>query len=124
MAEWLPLCHSEALPERGHAVLFDVLYHGKPQRAFMLRYQGRPVAYLNRCAHVAAEMDWNPGEFFDHTRSFIVCALHGAHYDPANGRCLGGPCRGARLLALEVVERDGEVGWYPSEHIGPVSDPD
>lgn len=119
MAEPLPLCRSEALAERGRALLFDVLYRGQPARAFVLRYEGRPVAYLNRCAHVAAEMDWNPGDFLDQTRSFIVCALHGAHYEPADGRCLGGPCNGARLVALEVTERDGEVSWYPSEHIRP-----
>ncbi|HSV68766.1 MAG TPA: Rieske (2Fe-2S) protein [Methylibium sp.] len=118
----VPLCRSEALAERGRAVLFDVLYFGRPARAFVLRYDGRPVAYLNRCAHVSAEMDWNPGDFLDSTRSVIVCSLHGAQYHPGSGRCVGGPCAGGRLQPLVVTERDGQVSWYPSEDIRPPFD--
>ena len=115
----LPLCRSEALAERGRAHVWDVLLHGQPVRAFALRIDGRPVAYLNRCAHVAAEMDWNPGDFLDGERRYIVCALHGAHYEPATGRCAGGPCGRGRLRALSVTERDGEVRWYPCPEIRP-----
>jgi nitrite reductase/ring-hydroxylating ferredoxin subunit len=115
----LPLCRSEALAERGRAHVWDVLLHGQAARAFALRIDGRPVAYLNRCAHVSAEMDWNPGDFLDGERRYIVCALHGAHYEPATGRCAGGPCARGRLLALTVTERDGEVRWYPSPEIRP-----
>lgn len=75
----MALCAAEALAERGRAVLFDVLEYGRPVRAFALRFDGRVVAYLNRCAHVPVEMDWNPGEFLDADREFIVCAIHGAH---------------------------------------------
>ncbi|HKX95600.1 MAG TPA: Rieske 2Fe-2S domain-containing protein [Methylibium sp.] len=115
----LPLCRSEALAERGRAHVWDVLLHGQPARAFALRIDGRPVAYLNRCAHVSAEMDWNPGDFLDGERRYIVCALHGAHYEPSTGRCAGGPCGRGRLAALMVTERDGEVRWYPSQEIRP-----
>ena len=59
-----------------------------PVRAFVLRHDGRAVAYLNRCAHVPAEMDWLPGEFLDSERSFIICSIHGATYLPRDGRCL------------------------------------
>lgn len=117
--EPLPLCASEDLAERGHALGFDVLEHGRPVRAFALRFEGRVVAYLNRCAHVPVEMDWNPGDFLDPDRAFILCSIHGAHYHPADGRCAGGPCRGGRLRALNVVEREGRVGWYPSRDIHP-----
>ncbi len=113
------LCASDALAERGRAHVWDVLVHGRPERAFALRIDGRPVAYLNRCAHVAAEMDWNPGDFLDGERRYIVCALHGAHYEPATGRCVAGPCRGARLVPLAVAEQGGEVRWYPSSDIRP-----
>ena len=47
-----PLCASDDLIEKGRAVLFDVLHFGQPARAFALRFDGRVVAYLNRCAHV------------------------------------------------------------------------
>ncbi len=115
----MALCAAEALAERGRAVLFDVLEYGRPVRAFALRFDGRVVAYLNRCAHVPVEMDWNPGEFLDADREFIVCAIHGAQYHPATGRCAGGPCRGGRLRGLNVVEQAGQVHWYPSRDIRP-----
>jgi len=116
----LPLCASDALAEAGTAVVFDVLLWRRPAHAFALRFGGRVVAYLNRCAHVPIEMDWRPGEFLDEERRFIVCTMHGAVYEPANGRCIAGPCAGLRLMALDVVERDGQVYWYPSADIGPV----
>jgi len=116
-----PLCASGALAERGRAVSFDVCLWGAPARAFALRYDGRVVAYLNRCAHLPAEMDWQPGEFLDAERQHIVCSMHGATYDPRDGRCLGGPCSRGRLLTIEVVERDGEVCWYPSPDIQPLA---
>jgi len=116
--EWL--CESAALAERGAAFVFDVLEYGRPLRAFALRIDGAVVAYLNRCTHVPAEMDWQPGQFLDAERRHIVCAMHGASYDPRDGRCIGGPGRG-RLTPLRAVERDGAVYWYPSRDIRPVA---
>lgn len=118
--EPVPLCASTKLEERGRALVFDVLEYGRPMRAFALRFDGGVVAYLNRCAHVPVEMDWNPGDFLDAERAFIVCSIHGAHYDPASGRCAGGPCGRGRLIPLSVTERDGQVSWYPSRDIKPV----
>ena len=114
------LCHSADLVERGQAKLFDVLLWGQPARAFVLRFEGRPVAYINRCAHVPVEMDWQPGEFLDHDKRWIVCAVHGASYEPADGRCVGGPCGRSKLLRVTVVEQAGRVSWYASADIRPV----
>ncbi len=113
---WPQACASE-LAERGAPWVFDVLQCGQPARAFALRFDGRVVAYLNRCAHVPAEMDWQPGEFLDADRRWILCSIHGASYEPADGRCVGGPCGRGRLTPLEVGEADGQVYWYPSRDI-------
>lgn len=110
----LRLCRSDELAERGRARLFDVRWHGEPLRAFALRFDGRVVAYVNRCVHVPTELDWMPGEFLDGDRRWIVCAVHGATYEPADGRCVGGPCGRGRLTAIRVEERGDEVYWYPS----------
>ena len=115
----LPLCPSEALQERGAAFVFDVLQFGQPARAFVLRFDGAPVAYLNRCVHVPTEMDWQQGQFLDGDREFIVCSIHGATYEPRGGRCVGGPCGRGKLTALRVEERDGRVHWYPSRDTRP-----
>ena len=116
----IALCDSGDLEESGRAIVFDVLLWGRPARAFALRFEGRVVSYLNRCAHVPTEMDWQPGEFLDADRRFILCSIHGALYEPTNGRCVGGPCGRDRLMAIAVVERAGQVYWYPSADIRPV----
>ncbi len=113
------LCASVELKERGTAVTFDVMEFGRSAQAFALRFDDVAVAYLNRCAHVPAEMDWQPGEFWDQDRRFIICSVHGALYEPANGRCLAGPCTGARLHPIQLKEEGGQVYWYPSERFQP-----
>jgi nitrite reductase/ring-hydroxylating ferredoxin subunit len=117
----LPLCASAELAEAGQARVFDVLLWHRPARAFALRFEGRVVAYMNRCAHVPTEMDWRPGEFLDDERRFIVCAMHGAVYEPTTGQCIAGPCAGRRLMPVDVVERGARVYWYPSPDIRPVA---
>ena len=121
LPEPVPLCASADLAESGRAHVYDVLLWGAPARAFALRFEGRVVSYLNRCAHVPTEMDWQPGEFLDADRRFILCSIHGAAYEPTNGRCVGGPCGRVRLMAIDVVERAGQVYWYPSADIRPVA---
>ena len=115
-----PVCASSDVQERGRAWLWDVLEYGRPARAFVLRFEGTLRAYINRCAHVPTEMDWQPGEFLDIDKRWILCSIHGAAYEPADGRCVGGPCGRGRLTAVTVQERDGQVYWYPSRDIRPV----
>ena len=115
-----PLCESAALAERGKAVVWDVMQWGRPARAFALRIDGRVVGYLNRCVHVPTEMDWQEGEFLDMDRRWILCSIHGAHYDPANGQCIGGPCGRGKLTPVACHEQDGQVWWQPTDDIRPV----
>ena len=74
---------------------------------FALRFGGRVVAYRNACPHTGGELDWNEGDFLDADGQLIVCATHGALFEPATGRCVAGPCRGAALQAVAVRD-DGE----------------
>lgn len=117
----VPLCRSDALAERGRAHVWDVRVGGQPTRAFALRVDGRVVAYVNRCLHVPVELDWQPGEFFDAERMYIVCSVHGAMYAPQDGRCIGGPCGRGRLIQLKIDEREGQVHWYPSTLVQPAA---
>lgn len=79
--------------------------------AFVVRYRGQAFGFRNRCAHVPMELDWVEGSFFDAAGERLVCATHGAAYDPASGVCIEGPCVGRRLQALAIIERDGVVYW-------------
>ncbi|MFG6447224.1 Rieske (2Fe-2S) protein [Roseateles sp. BYS180W] len=113
------LCAAADLAERGKAHTFEVLHHGEPVSAFALRFDGVVVGYLNRCAHVPVEMDWQPGEFLDSERRFIICSIHGAVYDPLDGRCVTGRCGRIGLTRLDVRQIDDEVYWYPSRDTRP-----
>jgi nitrite reductase/ring-hydroxylating ferredoxin subunit len=117
----LLLCPSTDLPERGRAWVWDVTQYGRPARAFALRFDGQVRAYLNRCVHVPTEMDWQEGQFFDMDKRYVMCSIHGASYEPADGRCVGGPCGNGRLTPVATAERDGQVYWYPSRDLLPVS---
>lgn len=103
------ICRSEDLPEAGKGVRFEVERYGRKVPAFVVRYAGQVYAYLNECKHVPVEMDWMPGEFFDISHNYLVCATHGAYYSPLTGLCLGGPCKGRSLTPLAVSEIDGQV---------------
>ena len=103
------ICASDKLDERGSGVRFDLPEHGERATGFVVRYNGRAYGYVNSCAHVPVELDWQEGDFFDLTGHYIICATHGAHYEPTTGRCMMGPCTGKKLQPLDVVERDGNI---------------
>lgn len=103
------ICPAGALADAGRGVRFEVEYFGEPAPAFAVRYRGRVHGYLNRCAHVAMELDWQEGVFFAADGRDLLCSTHGATYDAATGRCLGGPCGGSALVKLRLEERDGLV---------------
>ncbi|MCS7101365.1 MAG: Rieske 2Fe-2S domain-containing protein, partial [Burkholderiaceae bacterium] len=91
---------------------FEVLEGDRRVGAFVVRHRGRLRAFVNRCAHVAMELDWQPGAFFDAEGRWLICATHGALYDPDTGGCVGGPCRGrGGLRPLQVVEARGRICW-------------
>ena len=120
-ADWHALCNSADLTNGGQGVLFDVVYGGQTCLGFAVRFQDQVVAYVNRCAHVAMEMDWRPGHFFDATGQWLMCATHGAMYQPLNGQCVQGPCRGKRLIAIQAQEVDNVVYWRSDFNLQPVA---
>ena len=63
----IPLCNSKDLQEGDLAVPFDVVYDGQTCRAFAIRFEGQAQAYLNRCSHVAMELDFQPNRVFDNS---------------------------------------------------------
>jgi nitrite reductase/ring-hydroxylating ferredoxin subunit len=103
------ICASDSLVEKSSGIRFDLPECGERATGFVVRYNGRPYGYLNSCAHVPVELDWQEGHFFDLTGHYIICATHGAHYEPASGMCVMGPCKGKMLQPLEVVEREGNI---------------
>lgn len=100
--DWQIIGNCEALIERGLGLRFDIQRLGQTMPAFAVRNNGTVYAYLNQCAHIAMEMDWQPGQFFDFDQRFIMCATHAALYEPSTGLCIGGPCVGKRLKPVAL----------------------
>lgn len=108
------LCDSALLRDGESGIRFHVLHAGKAEPAFIIRFRGKAHAYLNRCAHKQVELDWLDNQFFDAEQRYLICATHGARYEPASGVCVVGPCIGARLTEIAVLERDGAV-WLAGD---------
>jgi nitrite reductase/ring-hydroxylating ferredoxin subunit len=103
------ICEAGALTEGGAGERFDWSPAGGAGKGFAIRHAGAVRAFVNRCPHLGVELDWQPGEFFETTGLYLACSTHGALFDPTSGLCVAGPCRGARLEAIAVLERDGKI---------------
>ncbi len=113
------LCNTAELSDGGEAMPFDVVYQGETCRAFAIRYNGQPHAYLNRCTHVPMELDYQPNRIFDDSGEWLLCATHGAAYRPDTGECGGGPCRGG-LVKINLSESGSVVRWHTQPQLQPV----
>jgi nitrite reductase/ring-hydroxylating ferredoxin subunit len=102
--EWR--CPAVDLPP-GRTAKLRLRCGGRDVDGFVINHDGRYRAYVNRCAHVGTPLDLWPNEFLGEDGRTIVCATHGALYDPEDGACTAGPCVGAALDALSV-RQDGD----------------
>jgi len=116
MVEWRKRMHNkligsvEGLEEGGKGLRFDVKnVAGEVMPAFVVNYDYQYFAYLNKCGHIAVQLDYMPGEFFSDDGQTLVCATHGAEYAPDTGACQGGPCYGVGLESLAISELDGQL---------------
>jgi nitrite reductase/ring-hydroxylating ferredoxin subunit len=103
------LCDGDRLIDGGRGIRFRVRSENRVIPAFAVRFRGKVYAYLNQCAHQSVELDWQPGRFFDPDRNFLICATHGALYDPDTGACHTGRCAGRGLIPLPVEEHQGSI---------------
>ena len=103
---------------------FPLSWRGAKTEGFVINFDGRYHAYVNRCAHAGTPLDWWPNEFFTDDGRLLVCASHGALYEPDSGRCAEGPCGGGALWSL-AVRLEGDrviVSAHPEDAVDP-SDP-
>jgi nitrite reductase/ring-hydroxylating ferredoxin subunit len=74
-----------------------------------IRKGDRVYVYINRCPHVGAPLDWQPGKFLTRDKELIQCTAHGALFMIEDGACVIGPCMGRGLDPVPVEVRDGAV---------------
>ena len=94
---------------RGSSKKFALTYDGRQIEGFVVNYRGAYYAYLNRCCHIPMTMDWFENQFLSEDGRFIICATHGATYDPVTGECVAGPCPGAYLERLSLRIAEGTI---------------
>ena len=117
-AEERLICAADNVLEAGKGWRFTVQRFGREVPAFVIRFRGKIYGYFNECGHVPAELDWMPGEFFDDSKLYLICSIHGAFYAPETGACLGGRCQGRGLKPLNVAERNGKIFLLSEKHHG------
>ena len=103
------ICRSEDLGSGGLGFRFSIIEDGVDLPAFVIRYSESVYGFVNRCAHRDLELDWSPGDFFDREGRYLICATHGALYEPETGICVAGPCKGQSLRRIDVTEIDGVI---------------
>jgi nitrite reductase/ring-hydroxylating ferredoxin subunit len=93
-----------------------ILSNGKCNvEAMLLNYQGSLCAYLNRCPHIGISLDWVDNQFFTLDGRYLMCANHGATFEPATGECIWGPCVGTALQSVPL-EIEGEKIFVQYPH--------
>lgn len=83
---------------------FSLRCRGSTVEGLLVNYEGKFFAYVNRCRHIAISMDWVDNQFFTEDQRYLICANHGATYEPTTGACVWGPCLGEMLetVPLEI----------------------
>jgi len=98
----------EQLPH-GASKKFLLRCAGQTLEGFAIGFHGQVYAYVNRCRHIPISMDWVDNQFFSQDKRYLVCANHGAAYEPATGECHWGPCFGAVLQRIPLEVSDGRI---------------
>lgn len=93
----------------GQTRKFMLAIDGRDEECFVVNYDGRLFAWINRCCHVPITMDWVENRFLSEDKRFIVCATHGACYLPDSGECVDGPPLGKFLTPVAIAVRDAMI---------------
>ena len=86
----------------GSSKKFTIRSGGRELEALLVNYQGALFAYRNRCPHVGISLDWVDNQFFSADRRYLMCANHGAVFEPKTGECIWGPCAGLSLQSVSL----------------------
>lgn len=82
----------------------DAYFHG-----FLVRTGDAVHGYVDRCPHAGLPLAQKLDQYLTPDKQLIVCSWHGALFQPGDGRCVGGPCAGARLTPWPVKVEGGFV---------------
>jgi|SRR5581483_5600092 len=95
--------------KNGQSLKFTIARADRKTEAFLIKVHDKYFAYLNLCRHWTVGLDFDDNEFFDESGEWLVCKNHGAIYHPESGYCESGPCGGASLYSVPLIEKDGMI---------------
>lgn len=93
--------------KNGESIKFEVRRPDRLTEAFLIKVNDCFHAYLNLCRHWTVGLDFDDNDFFSEDGEWLVCKNHGAVYSPVTGECESGPCGGASLYRVPLVEKEG-----------------
>jgi nitrite reductase/ring-hydroxylating ferredoxin subunit len=105
-AEWR--LRAAELPP-GRTAAFRLACGGGNVDGLVVNHAGAVHAFVNRCPHAGTTLDLWPNEFLSEDGRWLVCATHGAVFDPETGGCVAGPCAGDALQPLPLCAEDGDL---------------
>jgi nitrite reductase/ring-hydroxylating ferredoxin subunit len=68
----------------------------------LVKRAGVLYVYENKCPHQGTPLETFPDKFLNANGSLLICSTHGARFRVEDGVCVSGPCKGARLKALDA----------------------
>ena len=95
--------------EPGQSLTFTLDCDDRRVEGFLINHRSDFHAYVNRCRHVPLTLDWVENRFFTPDGKYLLCATHGAYYEPDTGMCVDGPPCGLALYRIPLRVRDGRV---------------
>ncbi len=85
----------------------------EPREIFVVRQGDSIHAFINSCPHIGTPLEFRPDRFLTRDGTEILCSTHGARFEIDGGRCVAGPCYGARLKSVPVAVEDGWIMLRP-----------
>lgn len=95
--------------EHGTTKKFTLRRGQRELEGMLVNFQGNLFAYINRCPHTGITLDWVNNQFFSSDKRYVMCATHGAVFEPATGECIWGPCVGLSLQSVPIEIDGGQV---------------
>lgn len=95
--------------EHGKSKKFTMKRAGREFEGLLVNFDGTHFAYVNRCPHTGITLDWVNNQFFSSDNRYLMCATHGAVFEPPTGECIWGPCVGLSLQSLPIEIADGQI---------------
>jgi len=102
------LCGYDDLPDPGSKGVC-ITINEIERKLFIIKKNTAIFIYENSCPHTLGPLDWQPDNFLDNDKEYIMCANHGALFEIENGLCIYGPCKMQSLQSLKHEIIDGDI---------------